>query len=218
MKFIYQPIKPYGVGQGFGENVEFYKNLTKNWASPMLKGHNGIDTGAGNWQPCYASHSGWVDSISTEESRGLGVSITSNEPRFFKEVAGPHLYKTRYWHFAGINVKVGDKVQTGDLIGWCDSTGYSTGHHLHFELKPVILKNGQPVNVLQNNGYFGAVDPLPYMHDRFALNVKNTLKIAQEQMALLLEAAAVVTREPKFKGLISEALGKVANSLKSLIR
>ena len=45
--------------------------------------------------------------------------------------------KTIYWHLIKeIPVKVGQKVQAGDVVGYADNTGFSTGDHLHFGLKP----------------------------------------------------------------------------------
>ena len=54
-------------------------------------------------------------------------------------------YKTRYGHLSKIEVKRGQKVQRGDLIGLMGSTGYSTGPHLHYE----VIKNGKQVNPLE---------------------------------------------------------------------
>ena len=54
---------------------------------------------------------------------------------------------TLYAHQSNIIVKVGDTVTRGQVIGQVGSTGYSTGPHLHFEVRV----HGNPV------------DPLPYL-------------------------------------------------------
>jgi bla regulator protein blaR1 len=42
---------------------------------------------------------------------------------------------TLYAHLKDINVKVGDKVKKGDVIGTVGNTGMSTGPHIHYEVK-----------------------------------------------------------------------------------
>ena len=42
-------------------------------------------------------------------------------------------YKTYYAHLQGFFVREGDIIAQGDLVGGADSSGYSTGPHLHFE-------------------------------------------------------------------------------------
>lgn len=44
-------------------------------------------------------------------------------------------YATLYGHATEITVSEGDYVTTGDVIGYVGSTGYSTGAHLHFEVR-----------------------------------------------------------------------------------
>ena len=203
-KFIYQPVTPFFVNQSFGEdrvcvsnadnktviNKESSATCPAGYRSlyTQTKGHNGLDLRAVRWQPVYASHDGVVAEVQTEIERGLGIGIVSNEERYFDETGTEEFYKSRYWHFIALDVHLGDKIKTGDFIGYADSTGYSTGDHLHFELKPVTITDvvdGMPVyhNTLQNNGFLGAVNPLPYMEMESALAFAGVLRSFKEVLA-----------------------------------
>lgn len=43
-------------------------------------------------------------------------------------------YRTLYGHLSGYNVKPGDKVKRGDLIGFSGTSGLSSGPHLHYQI------------------------------------------------------------------------------------
>ncbi len=51
-------------------------------------------------------------------------------------------YESVYGHLSEIDVKVGDKVGVNTILGLSGSTGFSTGPHLHLEVR----LNGQPIN------------------------------------------------------------------------
>ncbi|HBH17406.1 MAG TPA: peptidase M23, partial [Cyanobacteria bacterium UBA9579] len=49
---------------------------------------------------------------------------------------------TLYAHMSSTNVKVGQQISQGTVVGYEGSTGYSTGPHLHFEVR----LDGKPSN------------------------------------------------------------------------
>ncbi len=61
-------------------------------------------------------------------------------------------------------------VKAGDLLGFTDNTGApfeSSGDHFHLGLVP-LLPNGN--FMYQNNGYGGAIDPVPYLLPTYAID------------------------------------------------
>jgi murein DD-endopeptidase MepM/ murein hydrolase activator NlpD len=60
-------------------------------------------------------------------------------------------YLTRYAHLSKYNVKQGQTVKRGDIIGYSGSTGRSSGPHLHYE----VHYQGNVVNPI--NYYYGEI-------------------------------------------------------------
>jgi len=54
----------------------------------------------------------------------------------------PSGYLTLYAHLSQIDVKEGQKVKAGDVVGRVGSTGRSTGPHLHYE----VIKDNKPID------------------------------------------------------------------------
>lgn len=207
---IYKPCKPYWLGQGFGENkacsfpdktgvVSELPDGTcpagKVKLYPLLgmKGHTGLDLYATHGQRLYAAMGGTISQIYTEIERGLGIEIVSNEKYDFGTL-GEHYAKIRYWHLMSIDVKQGQTVKAGDFIGLADNTGLSAGDHLHFELKPCEFDiMNKPYNVYQSNGYYGAIDPVPFLDVKYAedipkiINLSTALVVALEKLIALLK-------------------------------
>lgn len=87
--------------------------------------HHGLDIANKQGTPIYACDAGTVV-YSGWSTAGYGNMIEIDHG------GGKH---TRYGHFYQLSVKVGDKVQRGQLIGLMGTTGHSTGPHLHLEVR-----------------------------------------------------------------------------------
>ncbi|HRH22509.1 MAG TPA: peptidoglycan DD-metalloendopeptidase family protein [Candidatus Paceibacterota bacterium] len=89
--------------------------------------HNGVDFRAGIGTPVKTALSGVVwGTGNTDIARGC---YSYGKWILIKHANG---LTTIYGHLSQIKVAAGDKVITGDVIGYSGNTGYSTGPHLHF--------------------------------------------------------------------------------------
>ena len=192
-KLFYKPLKPFILTQKFGENkacidVTGTKVITCDGFNPPTgyrsvygpKGHTGIDAVAHYGTPVYNSRKGIVDSIDTNPRTGLDVRIVS-------EIGGK-AYRHIYEHLLGYQHKVGDLVETGQVIGWADNTGFSSANHLHFQLE-----------VWEDNRWI-PIDPellMSNIHAQDVLWAEAKLLYLREQVALLAEAIAEYLRTKK---------------------
>lgn len=176
---LFYPVKPAGVNQKFGNVMPVYTGMG-------LKGHNGIDFQAFHGQPVYAAHDG-ICYPEIDSSGGNGVVIRTLQPYDYQ--GGQAYFKTIYWHLmkADAVVKTGQKVKAGDLIGYADNTGTSTGDHLHFGLKPQQWNENDWdwYNLNQNDGYLGAIDPAPYFNGYYAEYAQKVLTALGQIITLL---------------------------------
>jgi murein DD-endopeptidase MepM/ murein hydrolase activator NlpD len=86
--------------------------------------HTGLDFRAPTGDPVRATANGKVASSGWMGGYGRMVEIDHGNG-----------LSTRYGHLSEINVKVGDVVRIGQVIGAVGSTGRSTGPHLHYETR-----------------------------------------------------------------------------------
>lgn len=117
-----------------------------------VKAHLGTDYAAPHGTPIVAVGDGVVIKASYTKGNGKYVKIRHNGT-----------YTTQYLHMSRRNVKEGQAVRQGDVIGYVGSTGLATGPHVCFR----FWKNGQQVDHLREE--FPPSTPIESDHvDRFA--------------------------------------------------
>lgn len=101
----------------------------------VRKMHWGLDFTAPIGTPIYATGDGTVTEVQgSKRSRiGLGLSV---------KIDHGYGYETVYGHMNEFNVKRGQKVKRGDIIGYVGNSGGSTAPHVHYE----VHKDGKRVN------------------------------------------------------------------------
>jgi len=96
-----------------------------------VKAHRGTDFAAPNGTPIMATANGTVTKSSYTGGNGKYVKIRHNAT-----------YETQYLHMSRRNVKVGQFVKQGDIIGFVGNTGSSSGNHVCYR----FWKNGVQVD------------------------------------------------------------------------
>lgn len=103
--------------------------------------HTGLDFAAPTGTLIKAVHGGTITQAGWAGAYGYRTVLTLDD--------GTELW---FCHQSSINVSVGQKVSTGDVIGRIGATGNVTGPHLHLEVHP--------------NGQATAIDPAPWLRDK----------------------------------------------------
>jgi murein DD-endopeptidase MepM/ murein hydrolase activator NlpD len=106
----------------------------------IIKFHAGMDFTAPSGTDVYVTGDGTVAAVISSK-RGLGNHIIINHGFGYSSV---------YAHLDRFNVRVGQKVRRGDVIGFVGSTGLSLAPHLHYEIKLNGI-NVDPVNYYFND-------------------------------------------------------------------
>jgi hypothetical protein len=126
------------VASGFGLRIHPYYKI--------VKFHAGMDFTAPMGTDIYVTGNGTVADVISSQ-RGLGNHIIINHGFGITSI---------YAHLDKANVRKGQKVQRGDVIGFVGNTGMSLAPHLHYEIK----LNGQNVDPV--NYYFNDLTPEEY--------------------------------------------------------
>ena len=123
---LYWPVENPIINRGFSERKG-------------KRSHLGIDFKGRRNDPILAAHDGTVIYVG-QKFRGYGKMIL---------IEYDHTWASLYSHLNSYNVRTGQEVKAGQVIGKMGRTGRATGVHLHFEL----IKNKKPI------------DPYPLLRD-----------------------------------------------------
>lgn len=158
-----------GVSSGFG------------WRTHPVRGtrefHNGIDYRGRQGDPVIATADGVVEYAGYHQASGYGNLII---------ISHDFGFKTFYGHLHNLNVKTGDFVKQGDLIGGIGNTGVSTGPHLHYEVNFVQRKlNPAPFvewSLEEYENIFDKVEGVPW--GSLSQAIRNQVERVEKQLSL----------------------------------
>lgn len=142
IRSIVEPATPNRYWEGdflspavYQEYTSFYGNrrtyIVQNSATTIQGFHTGLDFAGGEGLPISAPAPGVVVFAGPLSVRGNATIVDH----------GWGVY-SGFWHQSSIDVRVGEMVETGQVIGMVGGTGRATGAHLHWE----IWVNGVQVN------------------------------------------------------------------------
>lgn len=165
----FAPIAPNGseiyISQLYGQNPQVYQKFG-------MTGHDGIDIAAPKGTPVHAPHNGYiVECVAKDTGYGLRVQLYFEDTDYNWLVINGHFDRANFEEIAYDLNNRQHPVKEGDIIGWVNSTGFSTGNHDHLGVRQ-LNKNNQILNY--NNGTFGWINPMPYMKDQ---NVMETTSV-----------------------------------------
>lgn len=181
---------------------------TKFYPEIGLKAHNGQDWSAYHGEPIYFPAVSdpavtWKVINEVDADGGIGVNVYSQQPIPFDtlpvydegafkmirnqyDTLGGKLFPMfKFWHLLSPAVPDGTLVKAGDLIGYGDSTGASSGDHLHWSMKiHGGSVQGFGFSIDSDNGYTGALDQTQYYENKFILDVTKPSFVFTKSMKL----------------------------------
>ncbi len=98
---------------------------------PDVEFHEGVDLGADWVEPVRAAAAGVVTAASYNGGYGLMVDIDHENG-----------YATWYAHLSSTEVRIGERVLKGQVIGRVGMTGFATGPHVHYQ----VMHDGTPID------------------------------------------------------------------------
>ena len=170
-KKLRYPVQNFNVTSGFGNRIHPITGLTAF--------HNGVDVSTPQGSELRAQADGVVDKVWISPAGGLQLRVNYSNG-----------LSVGYAHLSQVDVGIGQKVATGQLIALTGGTpntagaGLSTGAHLHYTIKD------------KNNNY---IDPLSIDHKPFrsttALASMSFIPFRDPIGAILLLAAGLIANQ-----------------------
>jgi murein DD-endopeptidase MepM/ murein hydrolase activator NlpD len=130
--FLASPLEFTRMSSGYGIRVHPITN--------DKRAHKGIDYAAPTGTPIRTVGDGVVEFAGTQRGYGNVIEIKHRDGK-----------STLFAHLSRIDVKKGQNVEQGSLIGAVGSTGFSTGPHLHFEFR-VDGEHRDPLTLVAEGG------------------------------------------------------------------
>ncbi|WP_195265986.1 MULTISPECIES: peptidoglycan DD-metalloendopeptidase family protein [unclassified Clostridium] len=125
-KKIYRGTKnPYDYGVAFLSSPTRGGYMTSGYGERWNSFHKGIDIAGNIGDDVLVAMDGEITYAQYNDGGYGNLIMVKHEDNMV----------TYYGHLSDFYVKVGDKVKKGDIIGAIGNTGFSTGPHLHFELR-----------------------------------------------------------------------------------
>jgi murein DD-endopeptidase MepM/ murein hydrolase activator NlpD len=136
--FLSAPVKFSRISSRYNlrRRIKYYGN--------RIRPHKGTDFAANIGTPILATADGTVTKSERRGGNGNYVKIRHN-----------NTYETQYLHMKKRNVRVGDFVRQGDVIGWVGMTGNTSGPHVCYR----FWKNGRQVDPFKED--LPKSEPLP---------------------------------------------------------
>lgn len=131
----------------------------------QVRPHKGTDFAAPVGTPILATADGVVSKSEYRGGNGNYVKIRHNGT-----------YDTQYLHMKSRNVKVGQYVKQGDVIGWIGMTGNTSGPHVCYR----FWKNGEQVDPFKEEVPFS--EPLPEVYHESYFASVSTIKDRLDQI------------------------------------
>lgn len=153
------PIFPVRITQNFGKTADSGRLYVSGT-------HNGVDFGTAIGTPIKSAGNGIVEGIGDTDLVCAGASY--GKWVFIRYDNG---LASTYGHLSLISAKQGQRVNTGDIVGYSGNTGYSTGPHLHMSvyagqgvkistLKSAVCRGTYTIPMADLRAY---LDPLVYL-------------------------------------------------------